>query len=90
MSEVYGRLTPLYVGYSIFAVLQIGIATTNSLTTLLILRFLIGFFGTSSLAVVGGALADFWDPVDRAIAISIYSAATFVGPIMGPILYVVF
>ncbi|KAJ5152480.1 Major facilitator superfamily domain general substrate transporter [Penicillium capsulatum] len=39
----------------------------------------------AELGAPPGALADFWGPVERAIAISLFSAATFVGPIFGPI-----
>ncbi|GLI79433.1 citrinin biosynthesis cluster MFS transporter mrr1 [Penicillium ochrochloron] len=35
---------------------------------------------------VGGAFVDFWGPVDRAMAVCLYAAATFVGPIFGPII----
>ncbi|KAL4812714.1 major facilitator superfamily domain-containing protein [Aspergillus spinulosporus] len=85
MSELYGRLKPLYVGYAIFIVFQVPVAVAQNLETLMLGRFLLGFFGTSALAIIPGALADFWGPVERAIAISLFSAATFVGPIFGPI-----
>lgn len=49
-------------------------------------RFLAGLFGSAPLTIVGGALADFWNPVDRGIAVAIYSGATFLGPTMGPVI----
>ncbi|CAI7673691.1 unnamed protein product [Penicillium manginii] len=85
LSELYGRLRPLYIGYAIFIIFQIPVAVAENLETLMLARFLSGFFGTSALAIIPGALADFWGPVERAIAISLFSAATFVGPIFGPI-----
>ena len=48
-------------------------------------RFFGGTFGSSTLAVVGGALADFWGPVERGFALGLFSGATFVGPVAGPI-----
>jgi len=30
---------------------------------------------------IGGALADFWDPVTRGIAVAIFAANTFIGPV---------
>lgn len=45
----------------------------------MICRFLQGLFGCAPLAVVGGALADFWDPVGRGVAMSVFSGATFIG-----------
>lgn len=50
-------------------------------------RFLGGVFGSAPLAIVGGALADFWGPVDRGIAICIFAGATFIGPVAGELKY---
>jgi MFS family permease len=86
MSELYGSLKPLYLGYAVFVILQIPVSVAQNLQTILIFRFFIGFFGTSELAVVGGAFVDFWGPVDRAMAVCLYAAATFVGPIFRPIM----
>lgn len=43
-------------------------------------------FGCAPLAIVGGAMADFWDPIDRGVALVVFSGATFVGPVFGPII----
>ena len=48
-------------------------------------RFLNGLFGSSSLAIIGGTLADFWDPVQRGFALGLFAGATFIGPVAGPI-----
>jgi multidrug resistance protein len=85
LSELYGRKYPLFIGYALFAIFQIPVAVAKNVQTILVCRFLMGLLGCSPLAVVGGAMADFWDPVDRAIAIAMFSAATFVGPVLGPI-----
>jgi DHA1 family multidrug resistance protein-like MFS transporter len=49
-------------------------------------RFFGGVFASAPLAIVGGALADFWGPVDRGVAVCVFASATFIGPILGPIL----
>jgi multidrug resistance protein len=85
VSELYGRRLPLFSGYAVFAIFQIPVAVAQNLQTIMIFRFLIGVFGCSPLAVVGGAMADLWDPVDRAVAIAMFSSATFLGPVLGPI-----
>ncbi|KAL3473986.1 major facilitator superfamily domain-containing protein [Aspergillus californicus] len=85
LSELYGRKYPLFAGYAFFAIFQIPVAVAKNVETILVSRFLMGILGCSPLAVVGGAMADFWDPVDRAVAIAMFSAATFVGPVLGPI-----
>jgi len=84
-SELYGRTIPLFFGFAIFAIFQVPVAVAQNLHTILICRFFGGLFGCAPLAIVGGALADFWDPVDRGIAICLFSAATFIGPVAGPI-----
>lgn len=84
-SEVYGRRYPLLLGFAFFAVFQIGVAAAQNLATIFVCRFLAGCLGTSSLAVVGGALADMWDPVSRGVAVTAFVTATMLGPIMGPI-----
>ncbi|KAJ5220680.1 uncharacterized protein N7469_009567 [Penicillium citrinum] len=86
LSELYGRRIPLFSGYAIFAIFQIPVAVAQNLETIMICRFLQGVFGCSPLAVVGGAMADIWGPVDRAVAIAMFSAATFLGPTLGPII----
>ncbi|KAL4780156.1 major facilitator superfamily domain-containing protein [Aspergillus varians] len=85
LSELYGRKYPLFIGYTMFAIFQIPVAVAKNVETILVCRFMMGFLGCSPLAVVGGAMADFWDPIDRAVAIAMFSAATFLGPVFGPI-----
>ncbi|KAJ9215579.1 hypothetical protein DTO166G4_2949 [Paecilomyces variotii] len=85
MSELYGRMPPLFFGYAVFAIFQIPVAVAQNLQTIMVCRFFVGVFGCAPLAVIGGALADFWDPVDRGVAVAFFSAATFGGPTAGPI-----
>jgi MFS transporter, DHA1 family, multidrug resistance protein len=86
LSELYGRKIPLYTGYFIFAIFQIPVAVAQNLQTIMICRFLGGLFGSAPLAIVGGTLADFWDPIDRGIAICIFAGATFVVGTFAPII----
>jgi MFS transporter, DHA1 family, multidrug resistance protein len=48
-------------------------------------RFLSGFFASAPLAIVGGALADIWDPIPRGYAVCCFAAGAFTGPVAGPI-----
>ncbi|KIW02092.1 hypothetical protein, variant 2 [Verruconis gallopava] len=86
ISELYGRTRPLFTGFAVFAVLNVPLAVARNLETVLVCRFFGGVFSSAPLAVVGGALADMWDPVNRGIAAAVFSGATFVGPVLGPIL----
>lgn len=47
----------------------------------MICRFLVGFGGAAPLAIVGGGLADMFDPITRGAAVLIFAAATFMGPL---------
>ncbi|SMQ49441.1 unnamed protein product [Zymoseptoria tritici ST99CH_3D7] len=86
ISELYGRRIPLFTGYFIFAIFQIPVAVATNLQTIFVCRFFGGFFASAPLAVVGGALADFFDPVNRGVALTIFGSATFIGPTLGPIM----
>ncbi|KAE9970960.1 hypothetical protein BLS_004673 [Venturia inaequalis] len=83
--ELFGRKIPLFIGFFIFAVFQIPVAMAQNVQTIMLCRFFGGLFGSAPLGIVGGAMVDFWEPLDRGIAICIFSAATFLGPVAGPI-----
>lgn len=85
MSELYGRKTPLFFGFAVFTIFQIPVAVAQNIYTIMICRFFGGVFGSAPLAIVGGALADFWGPVERGFALGLFSGATFIGPVAGPI-----
>jgi MFS transporter, DHA1 family, multidrug resistance protein len=85
LSETYGRMTPLFTCFAIFAIFQIPVAVAQNIYTIMICRFFGGLFGCAPLVIVGGAFADFWNPVDRGVAVAIFAAATFIGPVAGPI-----
>ena len=76
----------MFTGFVLLGVFQIPIAVAQNLETILVCRFLAGMFGCAPLAVVGGALADFWPPVERGVAMAVFSGATFIGPVAGPIM----
>ncbi|MCJ1307371.1 hypothetical protein MMC25_001017 [Agyrium rufum] len=85
LSELYGRTRPLFFGYILMGIFHIPVAAAQNLATILVCRFIAGMFGCAPLAIVGGLLADIWNPVDRGIAICLFAAATFIGPVAGPI-----
>lgn len=85
-SEAYGRRIPLFIGYALFGIFNIPVALAKNTETIMVGRFLGGFFASSPLAIVGGALSDIWDPIPRAYAICIFAAGAFTGPVAGPII----
>ncbi len=86
MSELFGRKTPLLIGVFGMSTFQIGVAVAQNLYTIMLCRFFAGTFGSAPLAVIGGCLADFWTPVERGIAFGAFSSATFVGPVLAPVM----
>lgn len=75
----------MFTGFAVFAIFQIPVAVAQNLETIMLARFLAGTFGSAPLAIIGGALADFWGPVERGFALGLFSGATFIGPVAGPI-----
>ncbi|GAM34663.1 spermidine family transporter [Talaromyces pinophilus] len=86
ISELLGRKRPLFFGFFVFVIFQIPVAVAQNVETIMLSRFFIGFFGCAPLAIVGGALADIWNPVDRGVAMASFAGGTFGGPTLGPIL----
>lgn len=60
-------------------------AVAINVETIMLGRFFVGVFGSAPLAIIGGALADFWGPVERGFALGLFAGATFIGPVAGPI-----
>lgn len=69
----------------LLTVFNAGAAGSQNIETLIILRFLAGAFGSSPLTNAGGVIADMFDASQRGLATSIFAAAPFLGPVIGPI-----
>lgn len=85
LSEQMGRKRPLMAGVLVMTIFHIPVAVAQNLQTVLVCRFIAGVGGSSPVAIVGGMLVDFWDPVYRGIAICGFATATFAGPVLAPI-----
>lgn len=85
-SELYGRTTPLWLGYVGFLIFQAPLAVAKDIQTVLIVRFFAGVFGSAPLAITGGMYVDFLDPVGRGIATAVFSVGVYCGPVTGPII----
>jgi MFS family permease len=85
MSELWGRQILYITTYGALTAFNAGAAGANSMTTLLVLRFLAGSFGSSPLTNAGGVIADMFSAKERGLAMSIFSVAPFMGPALGPI-----
>lgn len=84
-SELIGR-RPIFVGtLAMYTIFHIGEACANNMTTLLVTRFICGFFAVAPLTNSSGVIADMWDPMNRGIATSVFASSVFLGPVLGPI-----
>lgn len=85
LSEVFGRQY-LFIGtYAGLTAFNAGTAGANSAPTLIILRFFAGAIGSSPLTNAGGVIADMFPASQRGLAMSLFAAAPFLGPVVGPI-----
>ncbi|WWC69887.1 uncharacterized protein I206_103830 [Kwoniella pini CBS 10737] len=85
ISEIWGRNFAFYASFPAFTLFNLGTALSNNTQTLLIMRFLAGFGGSSTLTNAGGQIGDMWAAHERAMATSVFSLAPFLGPVLGPI-----
>lgn len=70
----------------LFVLLQLGCALAPNIETLLCFRYLAGFFGSPTVTNSGGALTDIWEPSQRSVPLALFSAASFLGPVIAPII----
>jgi MFS family permease len=85
MSELWGRQYLFFVSYCGLAAFNAGITGSKNIETLIILRFFAGAFGSSPLTNAGGVVADLFPAKQRGLAMSIFAAAPFMGPTIGPV-----
>lgn len=58
---------------------------SENMATVLSLRLLAGIFGSSPISNSGGVIADIFNPRERGLALSVFAASAFMGPVFGPI-----
>jgi len=68
------------VAFSVYVLTFIGQALAHNMETLLIMRFLGGFFGSAPLATGGGLLADLWTPSGITVPATVYLTCVIIGP----------
>ena len=85
LSELFGRQVLYVTTYGMLTVFNAAAAGSNSIATLIVLRFFAGAFGSSPLTNAGGVIADMFAARQRGLAMSLFAAAPFMGPVLGPI-----
>ncbi|KAF5858359.1 hypothetical protein ETB97_004480 [Aspergillus alliaceus] len=86
ISEVFGRQRPFFISFLVMAAFSAGCAGAQNIWTLIILRFFSGAFGSAPLTNAGGTISDMFSARQRGLALSLYAAAPFLGPALGPII----
>ncbi|KAI2638276.1 major facilitator superfamily transporter [Xylaria nigripes] len=85
LGEMYGRQIIFFVSYASLTALNAGTCAAKNVTTIAVLRFFAGAFGSSPLTNSGGVIADMFDAKDRGFAGALFAMAPFLGPAIGPI-----
>ena len=83
LSEVVGR-KKIYASTLLVAVIFIiPAAAAPNIQTLLIARAIDGIAFSAPMTLVGGTLADLWKTEERGVPMAAFSAAPFLGPVVG-------
>lgn len=85
LSELYGRQMLFCATFGVLTVFNAAGVGSQNIETLVILRFFAGAFGSSVLTNAGGVIADLFSASQRGLALSVFAAAPFMGPTLGPI-----
>ena len=86
LSELFGRQVLFISTYAALTAFNGGCVGAKNSWTLLILRFFAGAFGSSPLTNAGGIIADMFPAAERGLAMSLFAAAPFMGPALGPVI----
>ncbi|CCH43374.1 putative polyamine transporter [Wickerhamomyces ciferrii] len=86
LSEEIGRRWVYVSTLGLAVIFIIPCAVAQNIGTLLVCRFLDGLFFSAPMCLIGGNLAEMWKTEERGVAMSIFSAAPFIGPAMGPLI----
>jgi MFS family permease len=84
---MYGRKPVSVITLFVFTVLIIPCAVCDSVTQLIIFRFLSALAGSAMISCAPGSVSDIVDDDNRALAFSIWSIGPFNGPGNFPFLF---
>ena len=82
LSELYGRQILFFGTYGALTAFNAGAAGGKNIETVLLMRFFAGAFGSSPLTNAGGVIADMFPANQRGLAMAVFSAAPFMGPVV--------
>ncbi|TVY12934.1 Caffeine resistance protein 5 [Lachnellula arida] len=87
LSEIpaVGRNLPYITTLFLFVVLCVPMSLVNNFAGILVLRFLLGFFGSPCLATGGASYGDFYGPVAMPYVIAMWGGGATLAPALGPL-----
>lgn len=86
LSEFYGR-RPIYLAaFATFTIWIIPCAVAKNIETVIIARFFQGLAGSAFLSVSGGTVSDLFVPEKMHHPMTLFTAAPFTGPSVGPLI----
>ncbi|KAF5627242.1 multidrug resistance [Fusarium tjaetaba] len=86
LSELDGRRIIYLLTFGMAVIFIVPCAVAQNIETLLVCRAIDGIAMSVPVANIGGSLADMWRPEERGVPMTAFSAAPFLGPIMGPMI----
>ncbi|KAJ3494600.1 hypothetical protein NLG97_g3971 [Lecanicillium saksenae] len=86
ISELYGRRILFVASHALIVAFVAATAGCTSMPSLLAFRLLAGIFGASPLTNSGGVIADMFPHSERGLAMAVFAAAPFMGPMLGPVI----
>ncbi|KZF19195.1 benomyl/methotrexate resistance protein [Xylona heveae TC161] len=83
---VVGRNPPYIATFCLFVVLSVPTALVDNFAGLLVLRFLMGFFGSPCLATGGASMQDMFNILKLPYMLCFWVSAATCGPALGPVI----
>ncbi|EKG15663.1 Major facilitator superfamily [Macrophomina phaseolina MS6] len=85
LSEMYGRLVVLQGSNIFFFIFNTACGFAKTDRQMLAFRFLSGMGGCAAQSIGGAIMGEIFTPLERGKAISVYSIAPLLGPVIGPV-----
>jgi MFS family permease len=86
LSELYGRQILFFGTFAMVTTFNAAAVGAHSIATLTVFRFIAGTFGSSPLTNAGGVIADMFPASQRGLGMTVFAAAPFLGPALGPVI----
>ncbi|KAJ3535707.1 hypothetical protein NM208_g7025 [Fusarium decemcellulare] len=83
-SELYGRLVVYHTCSVLFLIMNIGCAMANSMSMLIVFRFLTGTVGACAFTVGPSTIGDCFKQEERGRAMAVMNLPVLFGPCIGP------